>query len=396
VVWTEPILHVDMDSFYVEVERLADSSLVGVPVAVGGSGPRGVIASASYEARRHGVRSAQPTATARRLCPELIVVPADHRRYDEVSADVFTIFRSFTPLVEGLSLDEAFLDVRGLRLHYESPVMVGGEIRARIRSELGLPASVGVAAVKFLAKLASESAKPDGLRHIPADSQLEFLHGLAATAMWGVGPATRAALAKLGVETVGDIAALPVAALTAALGPTSGRHLHDLSHGIDPRAVVPDITAKSISVEETYDLDLEGIEVVETALLAHAQRLSGRLARAGLKAKTVSLKLRYPDFTTLSRSQTLPSAIDGARPLFQVATELLGGLGDLDRPIRLLGLGGTSLEPAAAPTQLGLEDGAEWDRVEDAVAEVRRRFGDTIIGPARLYGDGGSGFHREP
>lgn len=395
VVWTEPIIHVDMDSFFVEVERVADSGLVGRPVAVGGTGPRGVIASASYEARRFGVRSAQPTATARRLCRDLIVVPADHRRYDEMSAEVFAIFRAFTPLVEGLSLDEAFLDVRGLRLHFESPMAVGEEIRSRIRSELALPASVGVAAVKFVAKLASESAKPDGLRHIPAEEQLDFLYGLPTSAMWGVGPATQAALTKLGVETVGDVAALPEGILRDALGPSTGRHLHDLSRGVDPRDVVPDIAAKSVSVEETYEEDLDGREVVETALLAHAQRLSGRLRRAGLKARTVSLKIRYPDFTTLSRSQTLPTAIDGSHPLFQVAIELLGGSDHLDRPVRLLGLGGSSLEPAAAPTQLGLEMDDDWDRVEEAVAEVRRRFGETVIGPARLYGHKRRGSGRE-
>jgi DNA polymerase-4 len=208
-VWTEPILHVDMDSFFVEVERLDRPELVGKPVAVGGPGPRGVIASASYEARAFGVRSAQPTATARRVCDELIVIPPRHGRYGDLSTEVFSIFRAFTPLVEGLSLDEAFLDVGGLRLHFESPVAVGDAVRERIRSDLGLPASVGVAAVKFVAKLASEAAKPDGMRHIPIDGQMDFLHSLPASAMWGVGPATLAALARLGVETVGDIAALP-------------------------------------------------------------------------------------------------------------------------------------------------------------------------------------------
>lgn len=396
VVWTEPILHVDMDSFYVEVERLRDPGLVGKPVAVGGSGPRGVIASASYEARRFGVRSAQPTATARRLCRELVVVSSDHGRYDDVSAEVFAIFRSFTPLVEGLSLDEAFLDVRGLRLHYESAVAVGEEIRRRIRDDLGLPASVGVAAVKFVAKLASESAKPDGLHHVPVTAQLEFLHGLAASAMWGVGPATQAALAKMGVETVADIASLPESILSTALGPSAGRHLHDLARGIDPRGVVPDIAAKSISVEETYDEDLEGIEVVETALLAHAQRLSGRLRRAGLRARTVNLKVRYPDFTTVGRSLTVPDAIDGARQLFKVSSELLRGLDGLDRPVRLLGLGASSLEPSGSPTQLGMDLDADWDRVEDAIAEVRKRFGEAAIGPARLYGEESPGFGSEP
>jgi nucleotidyltransferase/DNA polymerase involved in DNA repair len=388
-VWTEPILHVDMDSFFVEVERLVQPGLAGRPVAVGGVGPRGVIASASYEAREFGVRSAQPTATARRLCDELIVIPPDHARYSDVSADVFAIFRSFTPLVEGLSLDEAFLDVGGLRLHYGSPVAIGEAVRKEIRAQLGLAASVGVAAVKFVAKLASEAAKPDGMRHISEDEQMEFLRGLPASAMWGVGPATLAALERLGVETVGDIAALPERSLTAAVGPAAGRHLHDLAHGRDPREVEPDLGAKSISVEETYDRDLEGLDVVETALLAHAQRLSGRLRRSGLKARTITLKARYADFTTVTRSHTVPSAVDGSRQLFRIAVDLVRTLGDDLAPVRLLGLGGTGLESAEAPVQLDIEQGPGWDKVEDAIAGVRERFGDDAVGPARLISDKG-------
>lgn len=382
--WNEPILHVDMDSFYVEVERLSDPGLVGKAVAVGGAGPRGVVASASYEAREYGVRSAQPMATARALCPDLIVVPADHSRYSDVSADVFAIFRNFTPLVEGLSLDEAFLDVAGLRRHYESSVSVAEAVRQKIRAELALPASVGIASVKFVAKLASEAAKPDGVRHIPAESQDAFLQALPASAMWGVGPATLAALSKLGVETIGDIASVPVHALTAAVGPSAGQHLSNLANGCDPREVVPDIASKSVSVEETYDEDLEGSDVVETALLAHAQRLSGRLRRAGLKARTVTLKVRYSDFKTITRSQTMSGATDGARQLYRVAVELVGGLEDPDRPVRLLGLGGTSLESGDAPSQLDIETDLDWDRVEDAVAQARERFGESAVRPARL------------
>lgn len=382
--WNEPILHVDMDSFFVEVERLARPDLLGKPVAVGGPGPRGVIASASYEARAFGVHSAQPTATARRLCDELIVIPPDHGRYSDVSALVFAIFREFSPLVEGLSLDEAFLDVSGLKLHYESSVAVGAAVRASIRSQLGLPASVGVASVKFVAKLASEAAKPDGLCHIPVDDQMQFLRRLPAAAMWGVGPATLAALARLGVETVGDIAALPLSSLTAAVGPAAGRHLHDLAHGRDPRQVEPDLAAKSISVEETYDNDLESPDVVESALLAHANRLSSRLRRSGLKARTVTLKVRYADFTTLTRSHTVPAALDGSRQLFRIALELVRALGEDSPPVRLLGLGGAALEPADTPTQLDIDSEIEWERVEDAVAGVRKRFGDEAVRPARL------------
>ncbi|HWB89417.1 MAG TPA: DNA polymerase IV [Acidimicrobiia bacterium] len=381
--WTEPILHVDMDSFYVEVERLERPDLRGRAVAVGGTGPRGVIASASYEARVHGVRSAQPTATALRLCPGLKVVPPSHGRYAEVSERVFEVFRSFTPLVEGLSLDEAFLDVSGLRLHYESPVAVGEAVRTRLREDPGLPASVGVASVKFLAKLASEAAKPDGLRHVPLDEQLRFLHPLPASALWGVGPATQAALARLGVETVGDIAALPERTLVAAVGAAAGRQLHDLSHGRDERSVTPDGDAKSISVEETYDSDLIGRDVVESALLAHAQRLSGRLRRAGLDSRTISLKVRFPDFQTVTRSQTLAGGIDGSRELYKVALELAAGV-DFSQPVRLLGLGAGSLQRSDRPSQLRIDSEQGWEKMDDAVAGIRERFGDQAVNPARL------------
>lgn len=372
-----------MDSFFVEVERLDDVSLRGGPVAVGGTGPRGVIASASYEARGYGVHSAQPTATALRLCPSLTVVPPSHGRYGDVSAEVFAIFRSFTPLVEGLSLDEAFLDVHGLRHHFSSSVEVGVAIRSEIRARLGLPASVGVASNKFIAKLASEAAKPDGLSHVGRDSQLEFLHALPASALWGVGPATLAGLERLGVATVGDIAELPEAAISAALGPNIGRHLHELANGIDPRVVEPDTEAKSLSVEETYDSDLDGRDVIEAALLAHAQRLSGRLRRAGLAARTITLKVRYGDFTTVTRSMTFEGPVDGARDLYRSACQLLEQV-DTTRPVRLLGLGGSSLEEASAPRQLGLGGSSEWDRVEDAVAEVRTKFGEDAVSPARI------------
>ncbi len=381
--WTEPILHVDMDAFFVEVERLDDPSLLGHPVAVGGTGNRGVIASASYEARTHGVRSAQPTATALRLCPDLKVVTPRHGVYSEMSARVFEVFREFTPLVEGLSLDEAFLDVSGLRRHHPSPVAIADAVRATLRDRLGLPASVGVASNKFLAKLASAAAKPDGCRHVPADTELDFLHALPVEALWGVGPATMAGLARLGVVTVGDLAELPETTLLRSMGPTHGRHLLELARGHDPRPVVPDIETKSISVEETYDRDLEGRETLETALLAHAQRLSGRLRRSGAAARTVVLKVRYDDFTTVSRQVTLKAPIDSPRDLFRVSKELLDAV-ETERPVRLLGLGGAGLEEGAEPRQLDLDSDPGWGRVADAVAEVRDRYGDRSVAPARL------------
>lgn len=383
--WTEPILHVDMDAFFVEVERLGDASLGGKPVAVGGTGGRGVIASASYEARARGVRSAQPTATALRLCPDLIVVPPSHRRYGEMSASVFEVFREFTPYVEGLSLDEAFLDVSGLRRHFDTPVEVAVSVRSEIRSRLGLPASVGIASSKFMAKLASESAKPDGYRHIPKETELGYLHALPVQALWGVGPATLAGLQRLGVVTIGDLAELPEPTLLRALGPSQGRQLSDLARGVDPRPVTPDTEAKSISVEETYARDLEGADIVETALLAHAQRLADRLHRAGLAARTVTLKVRYDDFTTVTRSVTPGGVVDSPRDLYLTATELIGSI-DRGRPIRLLGLGGTGLEPTRAPRQLSIDTDASWARVAGAVAEVRERFGEHSVEPARLLG----------
>lgn len=372
-----------MDSFFVEVERRADPSLRGIPVAVGGTGRRGVIASASYEARRHGVASAQPTATAMRLCPSLVVIQPSHRRYSEVSAEVFHIFRSFTPMVEGLSLDEAFLDISGLRRHHETPVAVGKAVRQRIRSELCLPASVGVASNKMLAKLASEAAKPDGVRHIPSSDQIQFLHALPASSLWGVGPATLASLKRLGVETVGDIAAIPMETLIGLLGPVSGRHLHQLSQGEDPRSVEPDSEAKSVSVEETYPRDLEGRAILESALLSQAQRLSSRLRRAGLAGRTVTLKIRFDDFTTLTRSHTTDTPYDGPRDLYREAIQLLSSI-ELKRPVRLLGLGAGLLQESGNARQLELGESESWDRVEEAVIGIRERFGDAAVNPARL------------
>ena len=389
--WTEPILHVDMDAFFVEVERLRDPRLNGLPVAVGGTGPRAVVAAASYESRPYGVRSALPMARARRMCPGLVVVPPDHAEYRRVSEQVFEVFRSVTPLVEGLSLDEAFLDVSGLRRHHPDPRSVADALRAAIRDRVGLPASVGIAPTKFVAKLASQQAKPNGVCHVRLDDQLVFLHALPVTALWGVGEATMAALEALGVETVGDVAALPAGALERRLGPAHGRHLAELAAGHDPRRVEPDSEAKSFSVEETYAIDLVGRAAVDTELLAHADTLASRLRRAGLAAHTITLKIRYGDFETVTRSETRPHPSDVARDIHHIARDLAARV-DLDRPVRLVGLGSSSFEPARAPRQLEMGRTEGWDRVADAVESVRRRFGDGSVEPARLLdrrsGDG--------
>jgi DNA polymerase IV len=384
-VWTEAILHVDMDSFFVEVERLDRPDLRNRPVAVGGTGGRGVIASASYEARKFGVHSAQPTAVAMRLCPELIVISPAHGRYGEVSNDVFEIFRSITPEVEGLSLDEAFLDIGGLRKHFQSPVEVGESVRDRVRTNLGLPASVGVAASKFVAKLASEAAKPDGLLHVPLADQESFLLPLPVESLWGVGPATLAGLQRLGIATVGDLLEVPPSALGRTLGPSQGAHLHDLARGIDNRPVETESLSKSISVEETYAADLTERALVDSAIMSQSHQLSARLRRAGLAPRTIILKVRFADFETLTRSRTLPHATVDSRDIYHTALDMFSSVPD-HGPIRLLGLGGSSFDDRATG-QVPLDADDAWHRVGEAVAAAQDKFGVKSIKPARLMDD---------
>jgi DNA polymerase-4 len=386
--FAERIAHVDMDAFFVEVERLRDPGLRGVPVVVGGLGRRGVVSSASYEARTTGVGSGMPIAQARRRCPSARFLPPDHAAYREASAGVFAVLESFTPAVEPLSVDEAFLDVGGLRLHFPSPEEVAGAIRAALREHTGLPASVGVGTSKLIAKLAGRRAKPDGVWRVPAGEEVAFLHPLPVRALWGVGEATFSRLEALGIATVGDLAGFPVAALERRLGPTLGRHLHELAHARDPRPVEPASGVKSVSVESTYDTDLVDPERIEAELLAHADRLAWRLRSAGVRARTVHLKVRFGDFTTVDRSRTLPAAVDTAHDLYGAARTLADRAGIGRRPVRLLGLGGGGLEPGDAPRQMGLE-GPSWEDLERAVDRVRGRFGRASIHPARLTGEPG-------
>ena len=287
--FAEPILHVDMDSFFVEVERLDTPSLIGIPVAVGGIGERGVIASASYEAREYGVRSAMPVAEARRRCPTLTVVSPEHGRYGEVSSVVFEIMRSFTPLVEGISIDEAFLDVSGLRLHYSSAEVIGSEIRSAIRSEVGIPSSVGIAATKFVAKLASKHAKPDGLLRIAAGTEPDFLHPLDVSELWGVGEATRARMRDLGIRTIGDVARTPIGLLEARIGHVAAKHLSALANAHDPRRVEGGSPARSISSESTFERDLVDTDVIEREVLRLCDQVAARLATSQLSGHTITL-----------------------------------------------------------------------------------------------------------
>ncbi len=387
--FTEPIVHADMDAFFVEVERLRDPSLRDRPVVVGGRGPRSVVAAASYEARTFGVVSAMPSIEARRRCPQLIIVPPDHAEYGRVSEEVFRIFRSFTPMVEGLSVDEAFLDVGGLRLHYPSSTSVAEAIRQRVRQELDLPCSVGVAATKFVAKLASVRAKPDGLFRVAAEDTTSFLHGLPVAEMWGVGRATEAALAGLGIETVGDLAATPNRTLQRVVGPGIAGHLLRLAAGIDERAVEPDVAAKSVSVEETVDRDLVSLDEVLVKLRWQADEVTRRLRRGGHVAKTVTVKLRTTDFVTVTRAESLAQPTDVDVEVFAVAARLARSAFRPTAPLRLIGIGLSHLSERDTPTQLSVKHDRRWSDVTKAADEIRERFGERSLGPA------GSGRGRE-
>ena len=385
---TEPILHVDMDAFYVEVERLDNPGLVGQPVVVGGEGARGVVASASYEVRASGVRSAMPMSTARRMCPGMVIVPPRHRRYGEISEQVFSIFRDFTPLVQGLSVDEAFLDIRGLRRHYPNSRGVAEAIRARIRRDLCLPASVGAAASLYLAKMASGYAKPDGVHVVTEGSERAFLEHLDVRELWGVGKATRAKLSSMGIGTVGQLARVPLPLLRRQLGHATGGHLHRLANGIDDRVVEAHGGAKSISVEQTFADDIAGAEALRTQLLRQADQVAWRLRRAGLLGRTVSLKLRFPDFKTITRAETLRAQTDVSREIYRSCCRLLDRTDVGDRPVRLLGVSVSSLQPRDAPRQLTVGDEERWEHLERAVDELRVRFGRHAVEPARLRREG--------
>ncbi|MFN8017905.1 MAG: DNA polymerase IV [Acidimicrobiales bacterium] len=403
------LLHVDMDAFFVSVELLRHPELRGRPVVVGGSGPRGVVAAASYEARAYGVHSAMPGARARRLCPQATFLPGDHAHYAEVSGRVMEVFRSFTPLVEPISLDEAFLDVRGARRLLGSPVAIAHQLRQAVLDQEGLTCSVGAATVKFLAKLASEAAKPKasptgprfgpGVVEVPPGGELAFLHPLPVQALWGVGPATLARLERLGVRTVGDLAALPVEALVAALGPAAGTHLHQLANARDDREVVVEQPVKSISHEETFARDKHDRAELEVELVRLADAVGARLRAADVAARTVSIKVRFGDFSTITRSTTLPTATSSGHRLARLARELLAQV-DPSPGVRLLGLAAAGLGAGDQPQQLALDDllvgegppaagDEEWTSAEAAIDAVRARFGAGAVGPASLAGPSG-------
>ena len=382
-----PILHVDMDAFFASVEVRRRPELRGQPVVVGGIGPRGVVSSASYEARRYGVRSAMPTARARALCPHAVYLPPDFTQYSAASRAVMRIFRDVTPLVEPLSLDEAFLDVAGARRLFGAPTEIARLIRRRVAEEQELTCSVGVAPSKFVAKLGSTRAKPDGLLVVPAARVLEFLHPLPVAALWGVGERSAEALQRLGLRTVGDLAEAPPGLLRRAVGEASAGHLHELAWGRDPRRVSPEHVEKSIGAEVTFDTDVTDPAEIRRALLALAEKAGARLRAAGQVGRTVSLKVRLADFRTVSRSRTLGVPTDTAREMFDTAWALWTALAP-GEPVRLVGVRMEGLAAAEeTPQQLTLgapERG--WREAEAAADAAAARFGRSVIGPASLLG----------
>lgn len=375
-----------MDAFFVEVERRRRPELVGKAVLVGGAGPRGVVASASYEARSRGARSAMPMAHARRLCPHAVVVPPSHNAYSAASREVFAVVGEMVPSIEKLSVDEAFLEIGGLGLLHGSPEAFATALRARIKEETGLPSSVGIATSKLVAKLASNDAKPDGIHIVRAGTELAYLHPKPVQELWGVGEATRARLEEIGVETIGDIAAFPRQTLVGRLGETIGGHLWDLAHARDDRPVGAGEGAKSISVEVTYPQDIVDADEVERELLRHADRLAYRLRRAGYAATTIQVKVRYADFTTVVRSHAHQVPVATVPEIFGTARDLLARTEAATRPIRLLGVGADGLVDASDPRQLGLAPRSRED-LEAAVGDVRDRFGRHAVQPARLTDD---------
>jgi DNA polymerase IV len=384
------ILHADMDAFYASVEIRDRPELAGLPVIVGG-GSRGVVLSASYEARVTGVRSAMPVTRARRLCPQAVFVAPRHRVYAAVSAEVMAVFRSITPEVEPLSLDEAFLDISGSIRRLGRPAEIGELIRASIRDQQGITCSVGVANCKFVAKLASSLCKPDGLLVVPDDQVLDFLHPLPVATLWGVGEQTGQVLAGLGLRTVGDIAHTPLAVLQRELGQAVGSHLSALAWGRDDRPVIPGSTDKSVGAEETFATDVDDPQVIRRELL----RLSGRTARSlrasGSVARTVVVKLRLANFTTITRSRTLPEPTDVARKIYVTACDLYAAAGlDSRARLRLVGVRAAGLIPAArSATQLAFgEPPVSWRDAERAVDRIAGRFGPDTIRPAVLVRHG--------
>jgi len=381
---TARILHLDMDAFFASVELLSRPELRGQPVIVGHRGHRSVVTAATYEARAYGVNSAMPMAVALRRCPQAVVLEPHYERYQAASRQVMQILGDVTPLVEPLSIDEAFLDVGGARGLFGPPWHIGRMLRERIRAETGLVASVGAASTKFVAKLASSRAKPDGLLVVPHDETLRFLHPLPISALWGVGRATEEKLARLGLRTVGDVASTPVDALRRAVGEAAAAKLHALAWARDDRSVTPERAEKSIGHESTYERDLTDDTVIDRELLRLSDAVARRLRAGGWVARTVSVKVRFGDFTTLTRSQTLVEPTDIAQRVASEARTLFRAAETGGRGIRLLGVRAENLLPTGQVERGLWDDDEGWRETEETMDALTARFGKAAIQRASL------------
>jgi DNA polymerase-4 len=377
------IIHVDMDAFYASVEQRDNPALRGKPIIVGGHAQRGVVVAASYEVRPFGVRSAMPMARAMKAAPHAIVVKPRFSAYAEASEQVFAIFERYTPLIEPLSLDEAFLDVTASVGLFGSPADIARRIRKEIADELSLPASAGIATVKFVAKIASDLAKPNGQREVRPEETVAFLAALPVSRLWGVGPKTEEALKLAGLRTIGDVAAREPEWLEERLG-SSGRHLWELSQGIDVREVVPDRAAKSVGAEDTFEEDLTGVDALKTHVHSQALRVGRRLRRAGVKGRVVQLKLKFSDFTLITRRTTLREATDDGQAIYRTALELMERSHE-GKPIRLTGV---SVQLDEVPPQLGLFPAAppRAAKLNAALDKIAERFGSKAITTADIAG----------
>lgn len=383
---TAHILHVDMDAFYASVELLERPDLLGKPVIVGHPTARSVVTAATYEARKYGVNSAMPMAVALRRCPQAIVLEPHFDRYSHFSRIVRGLMEEVTPFVEPLSIDEAFLDVAGARRLLGTPWQIGTRLRARIHEVTGLRASIGAAATKYVAKLASSRAKPDGLLVVPQADTIDFLHPQPISALWGVGAKSEEQLRRIGLTTIGDVARVPLDALTRALGPAMAARLHELAWGRDARPVETEHQEKSIGHERTFERDVLDRVQLDRELLRLSNDVGERLRRNGLQARTIALKLRFEDFSTITRSRTLGEPTDLGRRIYEEARSLYDQSGHVGRPVRLLGVRGEQLTGRVA--ELGLWDEDEsWREAEHVLDAITAKFGGRVVRPAALLGD---------
>lgn len=382
---TATILHVDLDAFFASVELLDRPDLAHRPVVVAGRSMRSVVTAANYPARKFGVRSAISLGQALRLCPNAVVLEPHFEKYRHYSTLVMSIFDDITPLVERLGIDEAFLDVAGARGLLGSPAEIGALIRRRVHDETRLTCSVGAASRKFVAKMASQRAKPDGLLVVPAEQTLAFLHPLPVGTLWGVGPVTEQALRRRGLHTIGDIAATPLPALVNSVGVASAQHLHDLAEGRDPRRVTPHVAEKSAGHEVTFESDLTDGTLLRRELLRQSDAVAVRLRRGGWVGRTVVLKLRYSDFTTITRSRTIAEPTNVGRRIYEEVRSIYDSLGAHD-PVRLIGVRMEQLTPADAQRAGLWDDDEEWRDTERVVDGVAEKFGRAALRPASLLG----------